>query len=127
MFVWMPPTRASDTRPPPNNESETQPSPPVVFVRRAIVPLRAIRDSPGIPLRWVVQVKEDLFGLTCDLRCELRCGKETVGLLRYQLLNRREPPDAQARTKEGTWLFRGYGSKVEIETDTGDRRLLRPF
>jgi hypothetical protein len=81
-----------------------------------------------MPLRWVVQVKESLLGLTCDLRCELRGGEETLGLLRFSFSTRRwDLPQGQARTKEGTWLFRGYGTEVEIETDKGDRTLVRPY
>ena len=36
-------------------------------------------------------------------------------------------PQGLARTKQGTWSFRGHATQVAIETDKGDRLLVRPY
>jgi hypothetical protein len=101
MFIWMPPTEAPDTRPAPEN----------LLVLPDRVPLGAIRDFAGMPLRW----------MRPNPTHELRCGKEVLGLLRYERTwwgGYR----GLARTKEGTWSF---WSKRIIESDKGDRTLAR--
>jgi hypothetical protein len=80
---------------------------------------RAIRDFAGIPLRWV-PLKTNFEQQTY----ELHCGDEILGLMhgKVNLLSSR----GLARTKEGTWSFRGDRYEVAIETDKGDRTLVRP-
>src|SRR5262245_55395833 len=125
MFIWMPPTEAPDTRSTPDKEPENRPSIPDFFALPDIVPSRAVRDLAGTPLRWVVQIKGNWN--TCEMRCQLRHGEEVLGLLRYETLSRWDPPEGMAWTKEGTWSFRGWGTEVAIETDKGDRTLIRPY
>ena len=124
MFIWLPPTEAPDSRPAPSKESENPPSVSDFFALPDSGPLRAIRDFAGIPLRWV---QTDAIGLLGSrLKFELRCGEEILGLVRYQGVERGRP-QALARTKQGTWSFRGRSIEVAIETDNGDRTLVRPY
>ena len=103
-------------------ESENPPSAPDFFVLPDSDPLRAIRDFAGVPLRWV---QTNVGGLS-RLKFELRCGEEILGLVRYRsVLSGR--PQALARTKQGTWSFRGRSTEVAIETDKGDLTLVRPY
>jgi hypothetical protein len=77
MFIWMPPTEAPDSRPAPDKVPENSPGVPDFFVLPD-VPLRAIRDFAGMPLSWV-QLKTGFSRRTF----ELRCGEETLGLVRH--------------------------------------------
>jgi hypothetical protein len=122
MFIWMPPTEAPDSRPAPGKESENPPSAPDFFELPDSGPLRAIRDFAGMPLRWV---QTNAVGFS-RLKFELRCGEEILGLVRYQGVESLRP-QALARTKQGTWSFRGRSIEVAIETDKGDRTLVRPY
>src|SRR5262249_8948877 len=114
-FIWMPPMEAPDSRPALDPEPENPPSAPDVFVLPDSVPLRAIRDFAGMPLQLKIGRPT----------CELRCGDEILGLLRYR--HGWWGPQALGRTKQGTWSFQGYGSEVAIETDKGDRTVVRPY
>jgi hypothetical protein len=113
MFMWMPPTEAPDSRPAPNSEQENPPSAPDLDS----VPLRAIRDLAVMPLRWVLE------GCGQVTYWELRCGEEILALARHESWAR-GGPWGLAKTNQGTWSFRGYGTEVAIETDTGDRMLV---
>jgi hypothetical protein len=120
MFIWMPPTEAPDNRPAPGMEPRNPPSAPDFSVLPDSAPRRIIRDLAGMPMRWV-RLKGGL-----RKTYELRCGEEILGLVRYES-KFWDGPRALARTKRGTWSFRGYGSEVEIETDKGHRTLVSPY
>src|SRR5262245_61815421 len=121
MYIWMPPTEAPDSRPPPDKEPENPPSAvprraaaPDVIALPDSVPLRDIRDFAGMPL----QLKMSM----------LRCGEEILGLWRYRSGGLwGEPPQARGGTTRGTWALRGYGMEVEVETERGERWVVRPY
>jgi hypothetical protein len=88
MFIWMPPTQAPDTRPARDKAPED------VLVLPDSVPLGAIRDFAGMPLRW----------MRPNPTHELRCGEDVLALLRCERTwwgGYR----GRARTREGTWSF----------------------
>jgi hypothetical protein len=120
MFVRMPPTEAPNTRPSPKNapEPENQSSASDFFALPDNVASRAIREFAGMPLRWV-PLKANFWRQTY----ELRCGEEVLGLMHWEsyFLSTR----GLARTKEGTWSFRGNRYEVAIETDKEVRTLVR--
>ncbi|MBO0764518.1 MAG: hypothetical protein J2P50_08015 [Hyphomicrobiaceae bacterium] len=120
MFIWLPPTEAPDSRPVPDEEPENPPSAPNSSVLPDSVPSRAIREFVGMPLRWV-QPK------WLRRTYELRCGEEILARMPYDDPLWRDEPRGLARTKEGAWSFRGYGTEVTIETDKGDRMLVRGY
>ena len=120
MFIWMPPTDASDSRPALNKEPEKQASASDFFVLPDSVASRAIRDFAGMPLRWV-PLKKDFWQQTY----ELHCGEEILGLMHCEI--NLGSSRGLARTKEGTWSFRGYGAEVAIEMDKGERTLVRLY
>ena len=120
MFIWLPPTEAPDSRPALNKESENQPSASDFFALPDSVASRAIRDFAGMPLRWE-PLKVDFRQQTY----ELHCGEEILGLMHCEINWR--SCRGLARTKEGTWSFRTRGAVAEIETDKGDRLLVRPY
>jgi hypothetical protein len=121
MFIWLPPTEALDSRPTPDEERENPPSAPDSSVLPDSVPSRAIREFVGMPLCWVQ------LEISTRPTYELRCAEEILGFMHYEDASYGRVPRGLARTKEGTWSFRGYKREVTIETDKGGCTLVRPY